>query len=288
MLLRDVADAFGLGDVRGDAPEVRHGGVNVVTRLVTTSGAYAVHELLGRPPLEDVERILDLERTALAGGVPLAEPIGCGVVDGARGPVMVHRWVDAEPVDAGALPPTYPASLGRALGRLHAVAPVAASRDGLWWRDGREAFDVLDAWEAAADPALVLSHRDLTPANVLDLDGRAVLIDWESAGPIGRGADLGRAALDHALAGDELVAFLRGYATEAELPEVGHDWLTLWIRGVLIFEETCRQALLRGDGPATLRRVQQDVVATAASEVARRLAAADDLVARFQKAVRAL
>lgn len=62
--------------------------------------------------------------------------------------------------------------------------------------------------------------------NTLNDDETAVLIDWESAGPVACSAELGRTALDHFLDGeqmdeDRLAAFLAGYAQVRRLPAVG-------------------------------------------------------------------
>jgi Ser/Thr protein kinase RdoA (MazF antagonist) len=291
-LLDDVVDRFGLGRVLPGALDL-HGGVNVVTRLPTTTGTYAVHQLLGlasdAEALTEVQRILHLEALAHAGGVALAEPIGGALLEGAAGPVTVHRWVDAAPVDLVAPGRGFFSSLGRSLGRLHAVAPrgMPSPRDALAWHDETPVMCNLDEWDAGADGRTVFSHRDLTPANVLDRDGEAVLIDWESSGPVGTGAEIGRTALDHGAAGTDLVDLLRGYNETSPLPRVGRDWVTLWIRALIVFEHQCRESLRGRRGPAPLLDFQQHVIATHASELARRLTLVDGVIAAFEEAVSA-
>jgi Ser/Thr protein kinase RdoA (MazF antagonist) len=131
----------------------------------------------------------------------------------------------------------------------------------------------------------VHSHRDLTTANVLDCDGEAVFIDWESAGPVGVGAELGRTAFDHELDDEDLVAFLSGYSKAAPVPNPGPDWMTLWIRALVVFEAHCRSSLAAGTAPASLCRFQQHVVETTPGELRRRLAIVNKSVDRFSIAL---
>ena len=149
-------------------------------------------------------------------------------------------------------------------------------------------YDVLDGWEAGIEQ--LASHRDLTTANVLDRAGEAVLIDWESAGPIGPGSEIGRTALDHGLVEDgrhdELVAFLRGYGEVAGLPPVGPDWCALWIRGLVVFADHCARSCIAGTAPASLLSFQSAVVRSSPAELRRRLAIVPELVERLERAAR--
>jgi Ser/Thr protein kinase RdoA (MazF antagonist) len=235
---------------------------------------------------------------------------------------VVHHWVDGEPVDVDRCPPSLYRGLGRALGRLHSLDLVWPSSldDGLdvhpteaeWqrlaaearardlpWADAigegaQELVDALqrvDGWdaEAAADDPGVVGHRDLTSQNVLDLGGTPVLIDWEDAGPIARGTELGRAALDNlgrdgVLDADRLEALLRGYATERSLPPLGPHWCSLWLRGLVVFADHCARSCLEGTGDPSLLRLQTDVLLQTVPHLRRRFELLPSLLGQFEDA----
>jgi Ser/Thr protein kinase RdoA (MazF antagonist) len=332
----EVAERFELGAVVG-TPERRHGGVNQLWRVRTTAGAFAVHALRPRPALvERTEAVSRIERAAATAGVAIAPPVpdpatGRAAVafgDGsAAALVVVHGWVEAEPVDVDRSPASLYGALGASLGRLHGLglgldaAPVpgdtldvrpteaewrdlagAAREQGLPWAvavaDGAaelvDAVARIDAWDAAAaadDPA-VIGHRDLTSQNVLDLDGTPVLIDWEDAGPIAPGTELGRTALDNVgrdgvLDEDALTAMVAGYAAVRPLPPVGRHWCSLWLRGLVVFAEHCARSCLEGTVDPALLRLQTDVLERTVPELRRRFAAVPGYVAAFEAAGKA-
>lgn len=309
------------------APERRHGGVNGLWRVRTDAGGvFAVHAMHPRPGLaERTEAVLAVERAAMDAGVSVARPVGATDVAGVT--VVVHEWVDAEPVDVDRSPPSLYAGLGRSLARLHGLGltwPAALADDaldvrpgeadwleladaararGLGWSDAIaggatdlvRALDTLDRWDAVADAAepTVVGHRDLTSQNVLDRDGTPVLIDWEDAGPITAGAELGRTALDNlgragVLDDDLLLAFLRGYAGERPLPPVGRHWCSLWIRGLVVFADHCARSCVEGTAEPSLLRFQTEVLHATVPELRRRFAIATDLVRQFEKASRTI
>jgi hypothetical protein len=282
----------------------------------------------GVEPVEGCARIQELEVAALRAGVRLPEPLSVPAsgaaavaVDGADGVFTAHRWYDAADVGPDAVSPAFARSLGESVGRLHGVRhppdPLdgdvlerrpghdewvalgdAATGHGLAW--GRalaasagllvDAVERLDEWEAASPADLVGSHRDLTSANLLDDHGRAVLIDWESAGPVLTSAELGRTALDNFLDGDlldppRLAAYLRGYAEQAAVPPIGRDWCALWIRGLVVFAEQCAASCLRGRGPAGLLAFQARVVEATPAELDHRLRLVDRYLDQFAAAV---
>ena len=302
----------------------------------TDRGDFAVHAMHGGPSLVDrCDRILALELAAAGAGVRIATPIpdphtGRAAVrfDGVDEPVVVHQWVDAEPVDVDRSPPELYRRLGWSLARLHDLRPPVGfeaggdgpdgldhrlSEDG--WRELASAararqlpwaddladgaadlagtMDRLDAWRADlgpdADP-VVLGHRDLTSMNVLDLDGTPVLIDWEDAGPISAGAELGRTALDNlgregVLDDDLLRTFLAGYAEVRPVPAVGPHWCSLWIAGLVVFAEHCARSCIEGTADESLLRLQSEVLAWVVPELRRRFARVPTFVAAFERAL---
>lgn len=236
--------------------------------------------------------------------------------------VVAHQWIDAgPPTDPPA--PAFVESLGRSLAVLHSLdvpsdpldddvlarRPPAnrwadlgreAEARGLEWGRGlldaaeelAAANDLLDHWDDASRADLVFSHRDLTLPNTLDDRGDAVLIDWESAGPVRTSAELGRTALDHlhrdgTLDRTQLITFLRAYAERAPLPPVAEDWLTLWIRGLVVFAEQCAASCLDATGPPAQLEFQATVVAATPAELRRRLRLADEILHAFDASVRA-
>jgi hypothetical protein len=154
------------------------------------------------------------------------------------------------------------------------------------------AADVLDAWEDDAAEPDVVGHRDLTSMNLLDRAGTPVLIDWEDAGSIGAGDELGRTALDNVgrdgvLDEALLAALVRGYAEVAPVPAVGPHWCGLWIRGLLVFAEHCARSCIDGTTDASLLDLQADVLAWVVPELRRRLAEVPGYVAAFERAAKA-
>ena len=293
----------------------------------TDRGEFAVHAMHGDPGVlaDRLDRVLALERAAADAGVPLATPVpdprtgtAAALLDGE--PVVVHHWVDAPQVDLDRSPPALYRHLGASVAAIHgldrSLAPgtrlthlpdearwrsiaEAAHERGLPWagdlRDGAAglaaASAVVEGWDRdAAEPDLV-GHRDLTSMNLLDRDGTPVLIDWEDAGPIGAGDELGRTALDNlgrngVFDDDLLRTFLEGYAEVRPLPPVGPHWCNLWIRGLVIFGEHCARSCIEGTADESLLRLQSDVVAWLVPELQRRLDAVPRYVGSFEKASR--
>ena len=305
-----------------------HGGVNRVWQVATPTGTYAVHHLLSDGVDADVcGRIHRLEVAALDAGARLPRPVaaeaGAATVTaaGLPGRFTVHEWCDAAPVP---VPPSpeWAASLGASVARVTSLrldlgalphdildrSPTAAdwrglaataANAGLPWATAldRAAGDLgaASAWlrdvGAASAAPTVWSHRDLTSANVLDDDGVAVLLDWESAGPVLVSAEVGRTALDNfgahgTLDRTLLTAYLRGYASVAPLPAVGTDWCWLWIQGLVVFAEHCARSCIEGTAPPSLLAFQREVVESTPHELTRRLAVVDRLVDLFDAVVR--
>jgi aminoglycoside phosphotransferase (APT) family kinase protein len=243
---------------------VRGKSFNRVYRLDTDQGSFAVKELnqdrLWTFSHDDVFR---LERAAFAAGVPMPEPIS------ADAEVVVHRWVDGEPLPEEPVSPAFAHEIGEILARIHALdvrwpheaaAKEAAPRD--WpelaeravatqqpWADElAEAVDVLLAIADFVDTCerpgpVVVTHRDIQPWNLLVRDGRPVVLDWEIAGRLELASELGSTALslskgegfDDVDAG-VFRSVLDGYvAGGGTLPPPGPGWFAFMIGGWLGF-----------------------------------------------------
>jgi Ser/Thr protein kinase RdoA (MazF antagonist) len=321
-----AAERFGLGAIVAE-PARHHGGVNRLWRVRTTAGEFAVHAMHGGASIADrLDRVLVVEQAAAAGGVALATPVpdpqsgrAAALLDGVDEPVVVHHWVDATNAHLDRSPPDLYRRLGRSVALVHGldVPPpsagderlldedgwrelaAAARRQRLPWADDLAAgaaelagaADHLKAWRRDAGDPIVVGHRDLTSMNVLDLAGTPVLIDWEDAGRIGAGDELGRTALDN-LGRDGvfdeglLRTFLAGYAEVRPLPPVGPHWCGLWTLGLVVFAEHCARSCLEGTADESLLRLQSEVVAWVVPELRRRLEAVPRYVAVFEKASR--
>jgi Ser/Thr protein kinase RdoA (MazF antagonist) len=321
-----AAERFGLGAPVAP-PERRHGGVNGLWRVRTERGEFAVHAMHPRPAIvERCEAVMAVERAAAGTGVRLAAPVpdpetgrAAVVFVGAAEPVVVHEWVDAEPVHVDRCPPALYRQLGASVARIHGLEAGtppgqdtlsvrttaaewtelagAARARGFDWADEltvgagelEAAIDEVDRWGAASGDTRVVGHRDLTSQNVLDLDGVPVLIDWEDIGPIDAGDELGRTALDNlgrdgVLDGERLMAMLAGYAGVRPLPPIGPHWCALWIRGLVVFADHCARSCIEGAADPSLLRLQSSVVEATVPELRRRLALVPSLVAAFERA----
>jgi Ser/Thr protein kinase RdoA (MazF antagonist) len=217
------------------------------------------------PELDILERcawVASLELAAVAAGVHAPAPVlipssgaAALVMPGLPGAFTIHEWHDAPPATSTDSSEAFAASLGDAIARIHSLdhpghgaidvldrRPTSAEwkalasraeAAGLSWAasisdaagDLEAALRTLDDWDTKRSAPQVSSHRDLTSANLLNDGDVAVLIDWESAGPITTSAEIGRTALDNFLTGDSLEpgllsAFLNGYAAIRPLPPI--------------------------------------------------------------------
>jgi Ser/Thr protein kinase RdoA (MazF antagonist) len=215
-----VAAAFGLGDPTADPVAVPRGwgGDNIVYRLQTTTGTWAVKELVRELDDLTTERF-DIETRAFEGGVAMARPVPAPdgspivVLDGVR--FRCHEWFDGL---AKANEDTVPAEaqeMGRLVGRLHGLAlswsprfdePPEVGEDPTWLelteaaraRSAPWASTLAEYLAEIEDLAKVAgsirhqhtlrtrigSHRDLNAHNVLFGHDRLALIDWDAAGPV--------------------------------------------------------------------------------------------------------
>ncbi|MEU4704242.1 phosphotransferase enzyme family protein [Nonomuraea dietziae] len=115
-----VCDRFGLG--LAVTPGLRVAGYyhNQVWRLDTITGAYAVKRLTWAPSAEAIE----IERRALAAGVPLPPPVpetttGRHTVELGGAVVRVHRWLDGRAPGIDDLTPALCRRMGALLATVH-------------------------------------------------------------------------------------------------------------------------------------------------------------------------
>jgi len=247
------------------APMARvHGGYsNRMWRLETDQGVLAVKELrLDREVPYRPDDILRLERAAFAAGIPMPEPIS------ADGEVLVHRWVDGAKVPEEPVREAFGREIGEILARLHSLDvewsraaaddpmqepmptdwPELAVRAGAsqqpWADELVAAVDVLLEIGAFVDGCerrgrVVLTHRDITPWNLLSADGRPIVLDWEIAGEADLASELGSTAFNlckgrglDVIEPPSFRSVLDGYvAGGGTLPEPGPDWFVDFISG---------------------------------------------------------
>jgi Ser/Thr protein kinase RdoA (MazF antagonist) len=216
----EVAAAFGLGEPIDEMIEAARGwgGHNIVYRLDTTAGRWAIKAL--RRELDGLlpERF-EIELAAFAGGVGMARPVAAvgggpvAVVAGQQ--VRCHEWIDGEAKVNEQTTATESRLMGELVGHLHGLSlswsnhfdDVIPDEDELSWAalatkaDRRHSAlaplitEHLVALEALGKQGWLLrqahrelprigSHRDLNAHNVLFSDTGLRLIDWEAAGPI--------------------------------------------------------------------------------------------------------
>lgn len=240
-----------------------HGGfANRMYRLDTDQGSFAVKELnlVDRRWTYRVEDVFRFERAAFASGIPMPEPISAGHR------TLVHRWVEGEKVPEAPVSAAYAFEIGELLARLHALdvawthVPIEDPTPGDWselaaraaatgqpWADELashlETFLAISHFVDTCErpgPA-VLTHRDVQPWNLLALEGRPVVLDWELSGMLDLSSELGSTALSLAKGPgfDDIkpVIFrsvLDGYvAGGGALPPSGPSWFVFMIGGWL-------------------------------------------------------
>lgn len=187
---------------------------------------------------ENVERATAFERLAYEAGIPMPRPLAVPGseryltelpgVDSQPVPVRVHEWVDGWPAVTVDEPLPLATTVGATLARIHALVPLGerAGSDLLQTSSSEEWYDLaaratsarlpfanelrsllpqIAAAEAVVHAArslpwrVVLSHRDLDPANtLLTTDGVLYVIDWDAAGPCASWLDVAAVILDWA------------------------------------------------------------------------------------------
>jgi aminoglycoside phosphotransferase (APT) family kinase protein len=224
----ELARRFDLGPVQGAAEFVARGAMGEVWRLETSRGAWAVKRQFPWGPVQPRPADVEVQLAAAAAGIPLPAPVltpaGEAVALIGSHRVRVYEWADlarpAEPPVDGRTA----AEAGRLLGVLHRLALPAAEPDDPWYAEVRPPADWAalagraaaagTAWAgrlAAAQERIaglsarasvprpraqhIVCHRDFNPDNVVPASSGShlVVLDWENAGPLDPGCELGYA-----------------------------------------------------------------------------------------------
>lgn len=240
-----VTDAYGLGRPLGAPVVVARGELGRIWRLETSTGRWAVKELLA--PMDEVDARSDVtfQEAARRVGVSMPQPIvridGSVLADvgSADRPsrVRVYSWIDLAPRSA-VVPATDAAAI---LGRIHALVFPDDRRPKSWftervdpsrWAELQAAAETTGAsWTgtlrrlvpliAAGDPIVaagrheptIRCHLDFNPENVLvDTDGRTIVLDWENSGPATAEQELASAVAEFVPDPADVPGFLRAYA----------------------------------------------------------------------------
>lgn len=242
-----IAMVFGLGRVVEQPTFAARGELGRIWRMDTSSGTYAVKELFLDDPGDGREDVA-FQLAAAGAGVPLPAPVAtlagdviCRVGDRR---IRVYEWVD---LDGDAL--VDDAAAGALLARIHLVGHPA-SATAPWYTDGvgearwedvvsqalasdadwaepladlvpglleAERSTVLPAARSVPFP-LIGCHLDFNPQNVVvDMEGRAVVLDWENSGGGVPEREVVMALWEFGTVGDDddvlrrAAAFVRGY-----------------------------------------------------------------------------
>jgi Phosphotransferase enzyme family len=215
----EICDAFGLGRPIGLPSYIARGELGRVSRLVATSGVWAVKEIdLFVPTVAEADANVEFQESMLAAGVTLPRPRRTVDGHGLYGNVRVYEWLDLTPIPAGGATMDADAMVAASLARLHQLAPStdaapepwycdAPSRDqwaallaeasGEWWAPviAARRTELTDLARPHHTPAH-LCHLDVCPENTFLCDGRLTIIDWENAGPAATVQDLGSTLWD--------------------------------------------------------------------------------------------
>jgi len=214
----EISAAFGLGQTTAPLVEAARGGGghNVVYRLETTSGCWAIKAMVRELDDLTAERF-EIEMGAFEGGIPMPRPVpttsGMPVADISGLQVRCHEWVPGTAKTNEQASVADAARMGQLVAALHGLdLPWSSAFDqqaenaGPPWSDlategrrrgagwGLTLADHLTEMTAIADRVAALSerdlsatrvgsHRDLNAHNVLFAGGDLSLIDWDAAGP---------------------------------------------------------------------------------------------------------
>jgi Ser/Thr protein kinase RdoA (MazF antagonist) len=220
----EIARGYGLGTPVADLMLAARGEQGRVWRLDTTSGTFAVKELLLRQVERDAAADVAYQEAALAAGtLSMPQPIrtlsGHVLLEIAGHQVRAYTWVDLLPSDTG----QDPVLVGETIAAVHRIqhlpagpllpwytAPVGAAR----WAELLAAAEAVrapfaDAFRSEISVLLELEglleaptslqscHRDLWADNLLPTaNGGICVIDWENCGLEDPGQELPMVLLD--------------------------------------------------------------------------------------------
>lgn len=215
----DLAERFALGRAAkvSDGPVAR-GKQELVWRLDTADGSWAVKVPFHRTSEDEVRVATEFQEAAYACGVPTPQvrrtTEGQVIADIAGRQVRVYGWVDVHPPD----PRLDPMQAGAVVAAIHRVSATDLSPADPWYHEpvgaarwdqlieqlleaeapfaGRLADlrDELVALESWIEPPEMLRtcHRDLWADNLLPTaDGGVCVIDWENSGSADPSHELG-------------------------------------------------------------------------------------------------
>ena len=214
-----VAETYDLGEQRGAPTVAARGELGRIWRLETTSGTWAVKELLRFDPAgveSAARRDVAFQRAAIEAGIPMPRPVVSRTGDvttvvrsaeGSSKRVRVYTWLDLATRETVVDRSEVAAILGRlhALGlvddrpvdRWYRVPPAPdrwplllgeARSQGAPWRHALAdlvpiVVATLDAIPAVPIRSAITCHLDFNPENVLvDRNGHTVVVDWENSG----------------------------------------------------------------------------------------------------------
>jgi len=248
-----IADSFDLGTPLRPMAEAARGwgGLNVVYRLDTNRGSWAVKAMVRELDDLHAER-LEIELAAWERGISMPRPVvgpdgqACAGIDGTT--YRCHEWVAGRAKENEGTTAAEAEQMGYLVASLHglalpfsprfdeqhdqhadatwaSLAEAGAARGAVW--AGR-LVDELDTVAGLASDAQrtsarsiregrIASHRDLNAHNVLFGPAGLSLIDWDGAGPIVPVQERSQYAVLWAARDrgrydlDAVVAFLRGY-----------------------------------------------------------------------------
>ena len=214
---RTVAAEFGLGDVLAHEGPTGRGEAGFVVRLTTTTGSWAVKQLLEADSEAEVQEDAALVAAARAAGVPtpamLTTRSGRVLLDVDAQQVRVSEWVDLRDLD----PLLDTAAIGTTLAALHRTPFTGSRGEDEWYRApvGARRWDELvvgltaagaefaDDLAAMRDELVALErllvdphdlrtcHRDLFPENLRGTaSGSVCVIDWDNHGLAGASQEL--------------------------------------------------------------------------------------------------
>jgi Ser/Thr protein kinase RdoA (MazF antagonist) len=221
-------------------------------RLQTSRGPWAVKWQFPWAPVQPCPADVQVQQAASAGGIPLPLPVltlaGEAVAGVGGRHARVYAWVDLAPPVRPPADDRTAAEAGRLLGMLHGLALPSGEPDDPWYTQVPSPPD----WAALADRAevaglawagmlasaqrriaglsarlgvprpagrRVVCHRDFNPDNVVPAASgdHLVVLDWENAGPLDPGCELGYALFAWSagrgqISTSAITALLDGYA----------------------------------------------------------------------------